>query len=94
MMDLAEAPAVPADLASLEWEQIAPGIDIDAYAHRAHRSSPTSSNEEFFVTTLDLYARYAERPSLLQTLSDRSAPVLRSFWIVDGAVTEEELTVS
>jgi proteasome lid subunit RPN8/RPN11 len=36
-------------------------------------------------------AFYPDARYLLLSLNDRSAPELRSFWIRDGAVTEEEL---
>jgi [CysO sulfur-carrier protein]-S-L-cysteine hydrolase len=39
-------------------------------------------------------AFYPDARYLLLSLQDREAPVLRSFWIRDGAVTEEELTVT
>jgi [CysO sulfur-carrier protein]-S-L-cysteine hydrolase len=39
-------------------------------------------------------AFYPEARYLLLSLQDRGAPVLRSFRITDGEVTEEELTVA
>jgi [CysO sulfur-carrier protein]-S-L-cysteine hydrolase len=38
-------------------------------------------------------AFYPEARYLLLSLADRERPVLRSFWIEDGTITEEELTV-
>jgi proteasome lid subunit RPN8/RPN11 len=38
-------------------------------------------------------AFYPEARYILVSLLDRETPVIRSFWIVDGEVTEEELTV-
>lgn len=39
-------------------------------------------------------AFYPEARYLLLSLADRSAPVLRSFRITDGEVTEEEVTIA
>jgi proteasome lid subunit RPN8/RPN11 len=39
-------------------------------------------------------AFYPEARYLLLSLTDRAAPVMGSFWIVDGEVTEEELTIA
>jgi proteasome lid subunit RPN8/RPN11 len=39
-------------------------------------------------------AFYPEARYLLLSLSDRERPVLRSFWIDGGAITEEELTIA
>jgi proteasome lid subunit RPN8/RPN11 len=39
-------------------------------------------------------AFYPESRYLVVSLQDRSQPVIRSFWIVDGKVTEEALTVT
>jgi proteasome lid subunit RPN8/RPN11 len=39
-------------------------------------------------------AFYPDARYLLLSLADRSAPVLRSFRIEDGGVTEEELTIA
>jgi [CysO sulfur-carrier protein]-S-L-cysteine hydrolase len=39
-------------------------------------------------------AFYPEARYLLLSLADREHPVLRSFWIDDGAITEEELTIA
>jgi proteasome lid subunit RPN8/RPN11 len=39
-------------------------------------------------------AFYPDARYLLLSLVDRANPVLRSFWIVDGEVTEEELTIA
>ncbi len=38
-------------------------------------------------------AFYTEARYILMSLADRDGPVIRSFWITDGEVTEEELTV-
>ena len=39
-------------------------------------------------------AFYPDARYLLLSLDDRAKPVLRSFLIVDGEVTEEELTIT
>lgn len=39
-------------------------------------------------------AFYPDARYLLVSLTDREAPVLRSFFIVDGEITEEELVVT
>jgi len=38
-------------------------------------------------------AFYPDSRYILLSLADREAPVIRSFWIADGEVKEEELTV-
>jgi [CysO sulfur-carrier protein]-S-L-cysteine hydrolase len=38
-------------------------------------------------------AFYPEARYVLLSLADREHPVLRSFWIEDGTITEEELTI-
>jgi len=38
-------------------------------------------------------AFYPEARYLLVSLQDRAAPVMRSFWIRDGQITEEELQI-
>jgi [CysO sulfur-carrier protein]-S-L-cysteine hydrolase len=39
-------------------------------------------------------AFYPDARYILLSLADRKEPVIRSFWIVDDEVTEEELTVT
>jgi [CysO sulfur-carrier protein]-S-L-cysteine hydrolase len=39
-------------------------------------------------------AFYPEARYILVSLADRENPVIRSFWIADGEVTEEELTIT
>jgi hypothetical protein len=39
-------------------------------------------------------AFYPEVRFLVLSLEDRQEPVLRSFFIIDGEVTEEELTIT
>jgi [CysO sulfur-carrier protein]-S-L-cysteine hydrolase len=64
------------------------GLDLWAIYHSHTHSEAYPSDTDIRL------AFYPDARYLLLSLSDRSAPVLRSFWIVDGAVTEEELTVS
>jgi proteasome lid subunit RPN8/RPN11 len=64
------------------------GWDLWAIYHSHTHSEAYPSETD---TRLAFYpdARY-----LLLTLQDRDAPVLRSFWILDGEITEEELTIT
>jgi proteasome lid subunit RPN8/RPN11 len=39
-------------------------------------------------------AFYPEARYILVSLADRADPVIRSFWITDGEVAEEELTIT
>ncbi len=39
-------------------------------------------------------AFYPEARCLVVSLADRSDPIARSFWIRDGAITEEELSIA
>jgi proteasome lid subunit RPN8/RPN11 len=39
-------------------------------------------------------AFFPEARYILLSLADRDEPVMRSFWITDGQVTEEELTIT
>jgi proteasome lid subunit RPN8/RPN11 len=64
------------------------GLELWAIYHSHTHSEAYPSDTDIRL------AFYPDSRYLLLSLSDRSAPVLRSFWIVDGAVTEEELTVS
>jgi len=63
------------------------GLELWAIYH-SHTHSEAYPSE----TDIKL-AFYPDARYILLSLSDRSAPVLRSFFIVDGAVTEEELTI-
>jgi proteasome lid subunit RPN8/RPN11 len=52
------------------------------------------THSEAYPSETDIrLAFYPEARYILLSLADREAPVLRSFWIVDGEVTEEELTI-
>lgn len=64
------------------------GLDLWAIYH-SHTHSEAYPSE----TDIKL-AFYPEARYILLSLADRSAPVLRSFSIVEGQVTEEELTIT
>lgn len=50
------------------------------------------THSEAYPSETDIkLAFYPEARYLLLSLQDRQQPVLRSFWITDGEVTEEEL---
>ena len=52
------------------------------------------THSEAYPSETDIkLAFYPEARYLLLSLQDRAAPVLRSFRITDGEVTEEELTI-
>jgi proteasome lid subunit RPN8/RPN11 len=53
------------------------------------------THSEAYPSDTDIrLAFYPEARYLLLSLADRTEPILRSFFIVDGEVTEEELTVA
>jgi len=53
------------------------------------------THSEAYPSETDIkLAFYPEARYLLLSLQDRAAPVLRSFRIADGEVTEEELTIA
>ena len=53
------------------------------------------THSEAYPSETDIrLAFYPDARYLLLSLADRSAPVLRSFRITDGEVTEEELTIT
>jgi proteasome lid subunit RPN8/RPN11 len=55
----------------------------------------THTHSEAYPSETDVrLAFYPEARYILVSLSDREEPVIRSFFIVDGAVTEEELTIA
>ena len=52
------------------------------------------THSEAYPSETDIrLAFYPEARYILVSLTDREAPVIRSFFITDGEVTEEELTV-
>ena len=64
------------------------GLELWAIYHSHTHSEAYPSDTDIRL------AFYPDARYVLLSLSDRSAPVLRSFWIVDGEVTEEELTIT
>jgi [CysO sulfur-carrier protein]-S-L-cysteine hydrolase len=76
---------------SSEMEEL--GMELWAVYHSHTHSeaypSPTDVRQADFRQ-----AFYPDSRNLILSLADRSAPVLRSFLIVDGQVTEEELTTT
>ena len=64
------------------------GLELWAIYH-SHTHSAAYPSE----TDIKL-AFYPDSRYLLLSLADRSSPVLRSFFIVDGEVSEEELTIT
>jgi proteasome lid subunit RPN8/RPN11 len=64
------------------------GLDLWAFYH-SHTHSEAYPSETDVRLAFFPEARY-----LLVTLADREAPVLRAFWIRDGQVDEEELTIT
>jgi proteasome lid subunit RPN8/RPN11 len=53
------------------------------------------THSEAYPSETDIkLAFYPDSRYLLLSLADRAEPVLRSFFIVDGQVTEEELTIT
>ena len=92
-MTNADASPVTYRLDGKEQLQVFDQIDDEGLELWAIYHSHTHS--EAYPSDTDIrLAFYPDARYVLLSLSDRSAPVLRSFWIVDGAVTEEELTVS
>lgn len=92
-MTNADASPVTYRLDGKEQLQVFDQIDDEGLELWAIYHSHTHS--EAYPSDTDIrLAFYPDARYLLLSLSDRSTPVLRSFWIVDGAVTEEELTVS
>jgi [CysO sulfur-carrier protein]-S-L-cysteine hydrolase len=53
------------------------------------------THSEAYPSETDIrLAFYPDARYVLLSLQDRQAPVLRSFWIQEGEVTEEELTIA
>jgi proteasome lid subunit RPN8/RPN11 len=64
------------------------GLDLWAIFH-------SHTHSEAYPSETDIrLAFYPESRYLLLSLADRAEPVMRSFFIVEGDVTEEELTIS
>jgi proteasome lid subunit RPN8/RPN11 len=53
------------------------------------------THSEAYPSETDIrLAFYPEARYVLLSLADREEPVARSFWIADGEVTEEELSIT
>ncbi len=53
------------------------------------------THSEAYPSETDIrLAFYPEARYILLSLADREEPVMRSFWITDGSVSEEELTIT
>jgi len=64
------------------------GLELWAIYH-------SHTHSEAYPSETDIrLAFYPEARYILLSLDDRAAPVLRSFSILDGEVTEEELTIT
>ena len=64
------------------------GLDLWAIYH-------SHTHSEAYPSETDIrLAFYPDARYILLSLADRAAPVLRSFFIVDGEVAEEELTIA
>jgi proteasome lid subunit RPN8/RPN11 len=64
------------------------GLELWAIYHSHTHSDAYPSNTDIRL------AFYPDARYLLLSLEDREEPVLRSFFIIDGEVTEEELQIS
>jgi proteasome lid subunit RPN8/RPN11 len=78
--DASEQLKVFGELDERGWEMW--GI-YHSHTHSEAAPSPTDTRQAFYPE-----ARY-----LVLSLQDRAEPVMRSFWIRDGQVTEEELVI-
>jgi proteasome lid subunit RPN8/RPN11 len=64
------------------------GLDLWAIYH-------SHTHSEAYPSETDVrLAFYPESRYILLSLEDRAAPIVRSFFIVDGEVSEEELTIA
>ena len=64
------------------------GLELWAIYH-------SHTHSEAYPSETDIrLAFYPDARYILLSLADRAAPVVRSFFIVDGEVTEEELTIA
>jgi proteasome lid subunit RPN8/RPN11 len=92
-MTNADASPVTYRLDGLEQLHVFDQMDDEGLALWAIYHSHTHS--EAYPSDTDVrLAFYPESRYILLSLEDRSAPVIRSFFILDGEVTEEELTIT
>jgi proteasome lid subunit RPN8/RPN11 len=64
------------------------GLDLWAIYHSHTHSEAYPSDTDIRL------AFYPDARYVLLSVADRDNPILRSFWIRDGEVTEEELTIA
>ena len=92
-MTNADASPVTYRLDGLEQLHVFDQMDDDGLELWAIYHSHTHS--EAFPSDTDIrLAFYPDARYILLSLADRAEPVARSFFIVDGQVTEEELTIA
>jgi proteasome lid subunit RPN8/RPN11 len=92
-MKNADASPVTYRLDGLEQLHVFNQMDDDGLELWAIYHSHTHS--EAFPSDTDIrLAFYPDARYILLSLADRAEPVARSFFIVDGQVTEEELTIA
>ena len=61
------------------------------HSHTHSEAKPSKTDRDHSKRVV---AFYPDVRFLILSLEDRQAPVLRSFWINDGEVTEEELSIT
>jgi [CysO sulfur-carrier protein]-S-L-cysteine hydrolase len=92
-MKNADASPVTYRLDGLEQLHVFDQMDEDGLELWAIYHSHTHS--EAYPSDTDIrLAFYPDSRYILLSLADRAVPVIRSFFIVDGEVTEEELTIT
>ena len=92
-MTNADASPVTYRLDGKEQLQVFDELDDQGWDLWAIYHSHTHSEAYPSETDIRL-AFYPEARYILLSLADREEPVIRSFWITDGEVTEEELTIT
>jgi proteasome lid subunit RPN8/RPN11 len=92
-MTNADASPVTYRLDGKEQLRVFDEIDEQGWALWAIYHSHTHS-EAYPSETDRRLAFYPDARYILLSLADRDAPVIRSFFITDGEVTEEELTIT
>ena len=92
---MANADASPATYRLDGREQLRVFDEIDAQGWDLWAIFHSHTHSEAFPSETDVrLAFYPEARYILLGLADRENPVMRSFSIVDGEVTEEELTIT
>ena len=92
---MANADASPATYRLDGSEQLRVFDEIDAQGWDLWAIFHSHTHSEAFPSETDVrLAFYPEARYILLGLADRENPVMRSFSIVDGEVTEEELTIT